>query len=946
MLAHIKIKYKLLILLALPVLALLYCATQKAWEQFDLAQEMNELQQLATLNVHISNAIHALQQERDISGLYLTHQAQRLQLYQQRQQTAQALSHYTQFVQQLALLERLPIVYSSVQLAQSALAKLATTRQAIEQRTAEPAAVIPRFTAINQKLLALFFKIAKSSDHKAISALARGYMNFISAEEQASLERLLLARFFTQKQFKTEAQFIEFVTLVATQKAYLGRALGNLTPKRRDQVKKLMQSAVFEHAEQLRQLAYSKQLIQSIDPEQWWQQQTQKLEALKHIEHTLAQDYMNQVAQIAEQTTQAFIVTTIVIGLILLTVIALVMRVLNDITQPLNQAVVISETIAAGTLTTEIVLSRSDEIGQLLQALARMQTQLYNRIQAEQQISEEALRINQALNKITTNVLITDKNHHVIYLNHSASQLFKTHESTLRRFVPQFSVEQLRGNSIECFFHHGHCSQPWRPHLNSRQRTQISFAELVLDLTVNPIINAAGERLGEVIEWHNRSAECVTEQQVSQIMRAAAQGDFSQRLTLADKSSFFHSLGEMLNKILINNQKLIEELQHVFAAISHGDLSQVITQDYAGALETLKHDVNATVAKLIEVMTAIQTAADAASEGDFSLRIPLIEQAGFFKTLALSLNQTLEANQHIVQELDQVFAAIAQGDLTEVITHDYRGSLAQLKQNVNISINQLTQVITAVKEAADTVNTAASEIAQGNTYLSQRTEQQATFLEETAASMEEMTKIVQQNAENVRQATELTHQATQRAQQGKQVVDTAITAMTEITESSRQVSDIIGLIDEFAFQTNLLALNAAVEAARAGEQGRGFAVVATEVRHLAQRSAAAAKEIKTLIRNNLNKITQGTEWVTQSGVTLEDIVTEVKKVNNFIAEIAAAGREQATGIQQVNQAIGQMEHMTQQNASLVQQAAVASATMKEEALKLKEYVTFFNTIEN
>ncbi len=258
---------------------------------------------------------------------------------------------------------------------------------------------------------------------------------------------------------------------------------------------------------------------------------------------------------------------------------------------------------------------------------------------------------------------------------------------------------------------------------------------------------------------------------------------------------------------------------------------------------------------------------------------------------------------------------------------------------------QLKDMVSQVTQATGQVNSAAAEIAQGSADLSQRTEEQASALEETASSMEELTSTVKQSAEHAGQANQLAVAARSQAEQGGQVVDQAVTAMSAIHHSSRKIADIIGVIDEIAFQTNLLALNAAVEAARAGEQGRGFAVVAGEVRKLAQRSADAAKEIKALISDSVNKVADGGQLVEQSGHTLKEIVTAIKKVSDIVAEIAAASREQASGIEQVNKAILQMDQVTQQNAALVEQTAAASQSMGDQAQELQRLMGFFKLDE-
>ena len=294
-------------------------------------------------------------------------------------------------------------------------------------------------------------------------------------------------------------------------------------------------------------------------------------------------------------------------------------------------------------------------------------------------------------------------------------------------------------------------------------------------------------------------------------------------------------------------------------------------------------------------------------------------------------------------EAARVITALSAGDLTQCMDGAYEGGLATLQVELNASMGNLLSTVQQIRSASSSITSAAGEISQGNTDLSQRTEEQASSLEETAASIEELTSTVKQNADNAREASQLAVSAREQASKGGTVVQNAVVAMGAINESSKKIADIIGVIDEIAFQTNLLALNAAVEAARAGEQGRGFAVVASEVRNLAQRSAGAAKEIKTLINDSVRKVDEGSKLVNASGTTLNEIVASVKRVADIIAEIAAASAEQSSGIDQVNKAVGQMDQVTQQNAALVEEAAAAAESLDDQARGLLDAMSFFVT---
>ena len=312
--------------------------------------------------------------------------------------------------------------------------------------------------------------------------------------------------------------------------------------------------------------------------------------------------------------------------------------------------------------------------------------------------------------------------------------------------------------------------------------------------------------------------------------------------------------------------------------------------------------------------------------------------------IASSVGIALIMSKVIVRPLRSAIATanrIAGGDLSQDVEVTGTDETGQLLKALSEMTQKLRTLVGEVASGANMVSSTSAQIAQGNLDLSQRTEEQASTLEETASSMEELTSTVTQNAQNAKQASQLAIGASDVARKGGQVVDQVVSTMTGISESSKKIADIISVIDGIAFQTNILALNAAVEAARAGEQGRGFAVVASEVRGLAQRSAVAAKEIKTLIGESVNKVDAGTKLVDAAGQTMQEIVASVKKVSDLIAEIAAASQEQSSGIEQVNTAVTQMDQVVQQNASLVEEATAATESMKQQAAVLLHMVSRF-----
>jgi len=391
------------------------------------------------------------------------------------------------------------------------------------------------------------------------------------------------------------------------------------------------------------------------------------------------------------------------------------------------------------------------------------------------------------------------------------------------------------------------------------------------------------------------------------------------------------------------------ELEHKkIIAVSHTQDTDQASNMIRGKSLQLSREMNAALDRLTQVnLAGAVRAGQTADAVHAQARLWVIGL--LVGAVALGLGLALWIARIVARPLEdavKVAQSVAAGDLTsriEARTTDETGQLLDALKGMNDS---LVKIVSEVRTGTDTIATASAQIASGNQDLSSRTEEQASSLEQTAASMEELTSTVKQNADNARQANQLAVSASEVAVKGGSVVSQVVDTMGSINASSKKIVDIIGVIDGIAFQTNILALNAAVEAARAGEQGRGFAVVASEVRSLAQRSAAAAKEIKTLIGDSVEKVEEGSKQVEEAGRTMEEIVGSVKRVTDIMGEITAASQEQTSGIEQINQAITQMDQVTQQNAALVEEASAAAQSLQEQSGSLVQSVSIFKLDAN
>ncbi|WP_036303670.1 methyl-accepting chemotaxis protein [Methylotenera sp. L2L1] len=639
---------------------------------------------------------------------------------------------------------------------------------------------------------------------------------------------------------------------------------------------------------------------------------------------------------------EIFVLIAIVIG------IATALLITYSITEPLSQALKISQNIAKGNLDSKVNNFYNDETGKLLKEMQHMGGVIQTIVSELNQMS---------------------KKHDEGDIDHALkSEQFEGAFSTLVIGINSMVGGHIDMNkkalSVVNEFGKGNFNAPLEVFPGKK-------------VFINHTIEEVRANLKSLISDVNLLSE------------AALAGNLNIRADNSKHQGDFRKIVEGFNATLDAVVGPIGIAADYIKSFADGNIPEPITENFNGDFNILKQNINACAQALKSLITDTQMLADAASDGKLSVRADTSKHWGDYKKIVQGVNNTLDSVISPLNAAAQCMDSIASGNIPNPINEAYKGDFIKIQNNLNTCIHAInlliqdtgklaesakdgniyvradvnmhqgdfrkivegvnntlaliTEPIITIKQAAESINNAAQEIASGNNALSQRTEEQASSLEETASSMEELASTVKQNASNAIQANQLALAASNVAVKGGDVVSEVISSMSAINNSAKKIEDIISVINGIAFQTNILALNAAVEAARAGEQGRGFAVVAGEVRNLAQRSASAAKEIKELIVDSVTKTAEGTRQVEVAANTMEEIVESVKRVSVIISEISSASQEQSLGIDQVNTAITTMDETTQQNAALVEEAAATAESLMEQAHQMVEAVNGFKT---
>ena len=859
----LTLRTRLLLMVAVPLIGLLWVSTWNTVERIRLTREMGHLQSLVVVATRVGALVHELQKERGMSAGYLGSKganfAKELPVQRdasdvRRKELATTLSGFdpAYFGAELS---------SQLTEAKQMLDGLDEKRKGVTGLSMSGPEAIGFYTKTIASLLAIPAQLTELSSDKDIASQASAYGALLQAKERAGIERAILSNAFGADKFSPGmgGTLVRFIRNAAEQDTWFTLFNQHATPDHAKFAAATVQGAAVDAVSSMKQAAFDRinEASLGMDAKQWFAAATGRIDLMKTVEDRLASDLVAGMQRLESSSTGTAwfygIATLVALLAILLIVQRISSRIFAQIGGEPEAAVGFAHAVADDKLDNVVDLATGDD-SSILASMQRMQGQLRERIESERQIARENQRIRIALDNVSTGVMIADTDRTVIYANNAVVGVLREAQDDIRKQLPNFDASKLVGTNIDSFHKQPAHQAKLLGELTKTHIAHLQIGGRHLTVAANPVIAADGQRLGAVAEWRDRTQEVNAEAELKDLLGAAVQGDFGRRIAMEDKQGFFRDMADGMNQLMGIVSQSLEDIARVLNAVASGDLSQQIVTDYAGTLGQLKNDTNTTVERLRDVVGRIMVATEA-------------------------------------------------------------------------------------------INTASQEIAAGNADLSARTEEQASSLEETASSMEQINSTVRNNADNAYQAAELASSSNSAAEKGGAMVGRVVETMGGIQSSSKKIADIVGVIDSIAFQTNILALNAAVEAARAGEQGRGFAVVATEVRNLAKRSADAAKEIKGLIDESVGKVEGGVQLVHETGETIAEVVRAFKQLAQLVGGIATASREQASGIEQVSGAVTQMDEVTQQNAALVEEAAAAAESLEEQARGLREAVAMFRMEE-
>lgn len=971
---NLSLMVKFSVLLAIPLIGLAGFSGIVINRAVNEVSDDEILQSLGGLAVKISSMVHEQQKERGMTAGFLGSNGQLFanQIGTQRNATDQRRQALLTYLNQEDTTAYGRDFNDRLTQMRGSLSQIETIRSSVDGQTINTADAVAYYTDLNRQGLDLIAYMTSISKDPTLSNYVFAYVNFLRSKEKAGIERAVGTGAFSAGEFKPLV-LDKFKSLITVQDAAIETFLGYATEEQKNFYNRTMNNRAVTEVDRMRRLAIDfpqTKTLDGVSGTEWFNVITNKINILKKIEDRLSSDltsYTNQILKdsVADRNFYGFLSLSVtILALFFAYVIS------KGIVGPIQATKEILNKLAEGDSNCELPdVKSTDEIGDMLKSLSGLKLSVATNVQLQS-----------ALESVSSNVMMADADNVVTYMNPAVLEVMRNAADDIREAIPGFDADKIVGSHIDTF--HKSSKIHTVNNLNGRHDAFLSIGVRQFEFVATPVSARDGTRLGTVVEWQDVTEKLAREEEEQRVANEnqrikIALDNASTNMMVADKdlnivymnnilSKMMQDAESELRKVLPNFEarKIVGsnvDIFHANKAHQRGILEKLTTQ-YEANIKVGIYDFNLKVNPVndengdrvgtvvewkdmtqeLAIEAEIDEVVNAAAAGDFTRRVSVEDKQGFMLNLANNINAIGSNTQSATDDLARVLAELAKGNLTEKIDAEYQGTFGILKDSSNETAEQLKSIVVQVNQSALEVATASAELSTGSDDLSRRTEAQASALEETAASMEQLAVTVKQNADNAGEANELADKSRNMAVEGEKVAKEAVEAMGTIEESSQQVSDIIGVIDDLAFQTNLLALNAAVEAARAGEAGKGFAVVAEEVRTLAQRSAQASNEIKSLITSSNSQVKNGVELVNNAGRVLNDITTSITQVADIVSEIANASAEQTQGIDEVNVAVTEMDDMTQQNSSLVEESTAAARLLERQAAEMQRLMSFFN----
>jgi methyl-accepting chemotaxis protein len=889
-----SLKTQLLAVFLVLTSAMLYYALSAVFQQRAELKALERVGEAQTIAVSSGSLAHELQKERGLSAGYLASRgaAFRDALTNQRKLSDQVHEAFQRLQRDLDIAKLGDSAGSKMKAASAAMEQLAEKRKAIDALTLEGPASFAYYSGTIDNLLDLVTESGKISTQDSTSKSLVSLDLFLRTKEYAGRERATANAIFTGNKPMTPGQYRTLASVVAAQNSYGTLFKLVSTPERRAEFEALATSTVNKEVERMRQAAFDKasEGEYGIEAPVWFKTITSKIDQQKEIEDRLVGDLGKQVSSLRAAAESALWIG-IAIVVICLSFNALFLVVLVRLLRGLKDAQTKVSRLAAGDLSQEIRVDRSDEIGLLQQALLEIQQALKALDRDAQMLSTAAIE-----GRLTTRA--------------DASK----HQGEYRKIVDgvNATLDSVIG--------------PLNVAANYVDRISNGDIPAKITDTYNGDFNTIKNNLNQAIDAVNA---LVADARL--LSQAAVEGRLATRADASKHQGDFRKIVAGVNDTLDAVIGPLNVAANYVDRISRGDMPPAISDSYNGDFNTIKNNLNTCIDAVNKLVADANMLSAAAVAGRLETRADASRHQGEFRRIVQGVNDTLDAVVSPIQDVQRVMGAMEQGDMTQAISKSYNGDFDTLKQAINNTITRLSDTIAQIITAADALSNASGQVSATAQSLSQSSSEQAASVEETTASLAQMTASVSQNTENAKVTDNMASKSAKEAVEGGAAVGNTVDAM-------KSIADKIGIIDDIAYQTNLLALNAAIEAARAGEHGKGFAVVAAEVRKLAERSQVAAQEIGQLAGSSV-------KMAEQAGSLLKEMVPSIQKTSDLVQEIASASQEQSTGVAQINNAMGQLNKATQQNASASEELAATAEELGGQAGQLQELMEFFKVSE-